>query len=230
MSDGNGSGGDLTYWRSEAEKWRARANKRERIIADLNRDLAAARETITANEQAAAEWESTLGDLEQRIEATEQYATMPPDEKDKSIADLRRQLATRDRRDEWAKAVGDRLAPGVPLEDLWAKAEYEPGDDPADEATITEAVGKARDRAPYLFKPDADAAGDTQGGADAPRATATPAPRPVVSSGGGQGAPDRTPRRVTYTRAEVKTPGWQHKRPELAEAMTAGTAVMVDPR
>jgi hypothetical protein len=230
MSD-NGAG----YWKAESIKHERRARKLrdekgelERAIGEIGRAMKldgastgdVLRQLREHVETAEKEWPAMLDELEELRGQRESLA------KDPVVAELKKQLATRDRRDEWKGYLKDALVDGVPVEDLWAKAGYEPADEALSEDQYTELVGKAREAAPYLFKPPAGA------GEAADAAKASPgngqAKRPAAGLGGGQGAPDRGRLRVTYTREELMQPGWQKRRPELVEALQAKTAVLAE--
>ncbi len=144
-----------------------------------------------------------------------------PDEQAATIADLRAQLAARDRRDEWRGAIDGKLADKVSVDEVMAKAGYKPDGKALTAEQITELVGKAREAAPYLFKAEGQEPSDAPNGA-------TNAGRLSQGPGGSQGSPDKSSSRVTYTKDEVSRPGWQQARPELVEALQKGSATLVE--
>jgi hypothetical protein len=219
------------YWKTESIKHERRYRRvrdekqalEERLskifgVASVEDAISQAAELVKV---ASTEWKQTREELES---LREQVKT--PDEWKTKAEEVQKALATRDRRDEWSQHVKDQLADGVPIEDIWAKAGYEPGDEPTTPEQINELVGKARDAAGYLFKPPASAGGAPSGAQT--QANGTPK-RPVSGLGGGQGTPDRAALRMSYRRSDV-APGtnWQKSKPELVQAIRDGTAELVD--
>lgn len=145
MSDEN-SGPFLLRRISELERQVAEANaeaKKRRIekkaVAKEAEDLRAERDALAKEREAL---QASPGEWQRKAE------------------ELQKQVRVRDHRDAWHAAIGDMLNEKVPLEEVWSKLKYEPGDQIPTSQEIKEQVKAARDAAPYLFRQE----------------TATPAP------------------------------------------------------
>lgn len=65
---------------------------------------------------------------------------------------LQKELRTRDHRDVWTKTIGEDLQDKVPLEEIWSKIGYQPGENVPSEHEIKQQAKAAREVAPYLFR------------------------------------------------------------------------------
>jgi hypothetical protein len=165
-----------------------------------------------------AELTSKLQEYESKFKAA-------PDEKDATITELQGKILERDHRDAWNKVIGSELHDKASVEKLWREVEYKPEGEP-DPAKITEWVGKAKEAAPYLFRPT-DPAGKAGGPASNGASQVRREPLKVTDSDG-RGARDRTAGPSTYRRSDVQEPGWESKNKELAQAIRSGEATLVD--
>ena len=193
---------ELAETRAESKKRRL---EKKRLQADLDA-LKAARDALT----------SDLASWKEKAEAD-------PDAWQVRYEDLARQVRARDHKDAWTAAIGRDLAEKVPVEKVWAELGYQPGAELPTPAEIVEQAGRARDAAPYLFKP-----------ASAPEATAsrdaTQAPRARLTVGMDAGRGDRvTGTEKLYVReSQLKDPRFTlpHTR-ALAEASRTGNLVVL---
>ena len=111
-----------------------------------------------------------------RLAQEREAASATPGEWQQKAEDLQKQLRSRDHRDAWLGAIGDQLGAKVPIEEVWAKLKYEPGDQVPTAEQIREQAQAARDAAPYLFS-EGRGSGQT-----------APAGAQQTSSGNGQGS------------------------------------------
>lgn len=171
--------------------------------------------------ETAEGWDTVLD----RLEGYEQQA-LSPDDKDRRIAELQGEIATGAHRRAFD---GVKLAEGATLDDLWTKLEYKAEGD----APTADQVAAMLESAPrYLLAPAEGAssapstarASTPPAGATQPASQAPIAPASRGAFGGSRGVRDLSPAAVSYTRDEIRAPGWEQKRPELVAALSAGTA------
>lgn len=112
------------------------------------------------------------------------------------------------------------LAEGVTLDDAFKVLGFDPGSADLDTLNPDELATTWRTAKPGLFKPAPSGGSQAQNGQ---QRQALKIETPV-----GRGAPDKTTSQVTYTRADLKRSDWQTTRPELAAAIKAGTAELID--
>lgn len=185
-------------------------NKRRKERA---RELAKQVEELTprleASEKAAKDWQSR--------------AESRPGEQADRIRDLEAQLRGRDVRDKidsHVRSLKDvALADGVDVAKMMKAAGFDPSADGSESVDPAELVGRLRSSDPYLFKPLA-----ATNAAVAPHG----AQRPTLQVGVpvGRGESDKAAAAVTYTRDELKSPGWADRRPELKAALARGEALL----
>lgn len=199
----------------------------EAMIAELTRQLIEERakvKEVTAEakghrlKRKAAE--GKLSEATKRIESLEgevhkfkTKADEPPTDKDAEIERLRGEVRTRDHRDAWGP-VKDQLHDKVTLEKVWSEIGYKPGDKTPTAEQVAEQVAKARETAPYLFKPAVDGQ-EAPRGAQADRDSAVLPPGPGFARGG-------SPNDVgffTVRRADLNNQDWMERnQTKLAEA------------
>lgn len=197
----------------------ARKEKKE-IKAQFD-ELSAKYETDTKG------FDSEKTELAKKVEEYEAKFKAAPDEKDATIGELKAKLLERDHRDAWKDAIGSELHEKASVEKLWREIEYKPDGDP-DPAKITEFVSKAKESAPYLFRPT-DPAGQAGGAHQTSTSQAKPkAPLTVASGDGGRGARDTSSGTVRISRSEMQEPGWMSKDKAKAAAFKAGDYTLVD--
>jgi hypothetical protein len=151
------------------------------------------------DEKAALETRATSAETERDTLKTT-VANLPTEQADE-IKRLKGDLQARDHRDAWS-AVKDQLNDKVSIEKVWAEIDYKPGDKLPTPEQIQEQLGKARESAPYLFKP-ADAAGPAHGATVTPAESALP-PGP----GYARGNPSNDAGAFTVRRSDTQNPDW----------------------
>lgn len=188
--------------RAESKNHRLKKNKSAEELANAQKQI----EALTAERD---QWKS-------KAEAS-------PKEVQAKLDETLAQLRERDHRDAFAGELKDQLADKATILDLWDKIDYRPGEALPKPEQITELVGKAREAAPYLFRP-ADSTSATD-----PRGSTQPPKQPLNGAqGGGRGDLDTASKaRVTYTREDISRPDWMTANPRLAEALREGRAVPV---
>lgn len=150
-----------------------------------------------------------------------------PTEQTKRITELESQIRGRDFRDAFRAAARTANVNEAHIDDLFTLSGLKPPEsgDIKPEG-FTEFLTAAATSKPWAFATaDANANPPASGGSTAgtlPGATPK-APPP----GAGRSASSPPTAQVRYTSAEVATPGWQARRPELVEALKAGAAVRV---
>lgn len=224
LSEANAKNTKLQVALREARRERQAAlDEAQKVRSELD-------ETISNVEAAFANFDTEKGSLESQVKELAAKLESNPSELQGKIDELTGQIRTRDFKDAWKSVIGDTLQDKVSIEDLWSKAGFDPAKhegDSIDNAAIAELLGKAKDAAPYLFRaapPGSEKPGDpgkSQGSQLVREALTTPnhPSRGVRDSASGQ---------ITYTKRDIQTPSWEKARPELAEAMANGTAVLVD--
>lgn len=203
---------EITRLSGLLERANAESARRKDQLRAARKDLDEIRPKLEAAEKGVAEWqaraESRPSEQAERIKALESQL------RGRDVVDrLRATLASTD---------GISLAKGVDVGKILMIAGVDPSADGSDKIDLTELVGKVRETDPYLFAPPAGATNSAAalGGAQKQALQVT---APV-----GRGAPDTPVNPVRYTRAELRDPGWQQTRPELAKAIAAGNAVLVE--
>jgi hypothetical protein len=187
---------------AEAKKRRLSSRKLQAECDALKAEretLAAERDTLkTTVETAPSEWRAKYEDLSQ-------------------------QVRTRDHRDAWARVLGDQLAAKVPVEEVWSKLGYRPGDELPTEQQIKEQAGTVRETAPYLFQTaSATDAPDPRGSQRAAGGTLE------VGLDAGRGAPDKGTEKLYVRESQLKDPRFALPNTKaLAEASRAGNLVVL---
>ena len=115
------------------------------------------REWMKERDELRASRESSAKELEEA-------RSRPTDEWQTKYEEVRKEVWNRDHRDAWKPVISEKLVDGVPLEEIWSKIGYSPGEATPTPAQILEHMEKARAVAPYLFRVD----GTTKGGSPAP--------------------------------------------------------------
>ena len=203
---------EITRLSGLLERANAESARRKDQVRAARAELDEIRPKLEAAEKGAAEWRS-------RAEAQ-------PSAHAERIKILESQLRGRDVVDKLratlAATDGITLAKGVDVGKILMIAGVDPSADGSDKIDLNELVGKIRETDPYLFTPPAGATNSAAapGGAQKQALQVT---APV-----GRGAPDTPANPVRYTRSELREPGWQQTRPELAKALAAGNAVLVE--
>lgn len=168
-------------------------------------------------------------DLTTRLQAAETerdtlkttVANLPTEQADE-IKRLKGDLQARDHRDAWGTIKG-QLNDKVSIEKVWAEIDYKPEGKPPTPEQITEQLGKAREAAPYLFRP-ADAAETAHGATVTPAESALP-PGP----GYARGNPSNDAGAFTVRRADTQNPDWMAtNQGKLAAASAEGRLRWVD--
>jgi predicted nuclease with TOPRIM domain len=177
-------------------------NKDRRIkLRDLRTEIESVRK---AAETATAE-----------AEALRAKAGADPASADDRVKALEAQLKARDVRDAFSAV---ELAPGIKVEQVFKFFDVDPNT-----VDVTKAVELAkgwREAAPGLFKQAAETVAVAPGGATGQALD--------LGHLAGRGSRDKDARTVTYTRAEVAQAGWQHRRPELVQALKDGSATLYE--
>lgn len=204
------------------------------LIADLNRRISELTNELATTRaeskqrrlklrDALAENEQLKTQLDETLDAAEQWksqAEASPGEH----ADRLKALEAENKGLKLRGKFGDlKLSPGLELDDVMGLMKFDPSQ--VDLETFDpEATVKAwREAKPGLFAGDAAASGKP-----APDGAKRPALTLKVETPTARGVPDRTVSRVTYSREELKRSNWQQTRPELVEALRAGTAELID--
>jgi hypothetical protein len=209
----------------------AEINRLNSLISQRNDEAAGFRKKASALkkevEAFSVEREKSAADLKAALAEAEEWktkSTSSPDEWKAKAEEASAKLIARDHRDAWKTAVGDQLHDKVAVEKLWNEIGYQPGEAIPTPEQITEQISKAREAAPYLFKPVGSS----------PAVASVEATQAAVAlantgqaQGGGRSASDTSVARVTYSLSEVARSGWQRSRPELQTALANGTAVCV---
>lgn len=239
----------ITTLQSQLSAVQSESAGRDKEIKDLRRerrDLKAQMETIEADAKAKYDelmeqvnqevttWETEKAAIAKERDDLQARLSAAPQEKDAEIAQLKLGLRTRDFRDEFAKAVGDkapdgsRLADGWSIDDLWHFGGFDPrAVETLDPAQINELIGKVKESKPGLFAVSRDAPGT--GAAPQQNGASQRAARPPlrVDEPPSRGARDGSAGQVTYNKREIAVPGWEKRRPELYEAISTETAVLL---
>ncbi len=131
---------------------------------------------------------------------------------------IEQQLRVRDHRDVWLKVVGESLNEKVPLEEVWGKIKYQPGENLPTETEIRSQVKVARDVAPYLFRQESEPVKSAPAGAQPPSK-----PTSQVPFEASRGAPDMGISRVRVLRSDMQNAGFMmtHTK-QIAEAQRKG--------
>ena len=199
----------------EAAKYRHQKARLADKVKELEAALAETKGSLTKATK-------DLGTAATERDALKEAATKAPGEQAAELERLKGELKTRDAKDAWSKAVGAELADKADVADVWAKAGYTPGDKPPTPEQITELVGKAREAAPYLFKP-ADAKSEARPG------TGDAAQRFQPGPGAGRGTPDTSTSRFVVRRSDFSDARWMHaNQAKVASASADGSLVLVD--
>lgn len=204
----------------ERDGYKAEAKERRLKLKRLTEDHAAEVERLTAE---LAELQEAVVSLDDERQEIEQQLETDPDGLRQQITELQGQIKLRDVKDRFAD-LKPQLADKVDLDKLFSIAGFDPsGVEDLDGLNPDELVGQWREAAPYLFKP-AETATHAPGGAT----KAERQPLRVAETTAGRGARDTTSARVTYSKAEIRRPGWERARPELRDAIESGEAVCLD--
>jgi hypothetical protein len=174
--------------------------------------------------------------LKQLIEASDQVETMSaelttlksqsgkPDDKDKTIQELTGQLRQRDFRDAFraeatkAGVKSEMVDKLLKLSDLTPPSEGE-----IKPESFAEYLAAAKTSDGWAFG-ETPSAGASVNGTSQSNGQAVSQPPP----GAGRSASAPSVGQVRYSNADINQAGWQKSRPELVQALKAGTAVLTD--
>lgn len=178
------------------------------------RDRSAEVETIKAQ----------IADLTKERDALKASLDSAPATADERVKALEAQIRHRDVRDAFRSAP---LAPGIKIDQIFKFFDVDPAT--VDMTKAEELVKGWREAAPGLFRTSDDGQSQTQAQAAPGGATQGQGGRSALDLThlAGRGGRDNGPQPATYTRAEVAQAGWETQRPELAAALKAGTAKLV---
>ena len=145
-------------------------------------------------------------------EVAESAAT--PDEWKSKYEDVLQQVRKRDHRDAWVPVAKPQLVDGVPIEEIWSKIGYSPGEEIPGPESINERLSAAKKAAPYLFKPDGAglAHSATADPSERGHGVGVPPERARLSvppgMGFSQGSRQAVPGEFVVTKTQLQTPGF----------------------
>ena len=224
----NGARKDLKRSSESADTAAAELAKAQKKYQTDLESLAKDRDEFKAKLDSAPKADD-LAKLTNEIETWKSKATAAPDDKDATISELQNKIRSRDFRDEFTKHIGDNLAPGFSVEDLWHYAEFDPAKVEAlDDKAISEVVGKVRQAKPGIFAPPAATGNSGTQTTTSGTAQGTARQPLKVAAEAGRGARDTASGQVSYRLSDLRSPTWQKDNPTLAKAMQDGNAVPLD--
>src|ERR1700687_830548 len=141
-----------------------RISERECALVEANADAKKRRIQFRDASKELAETKERLEQLGRDRDTLQKS----PSEWQKKYEAAEQQLRVRDHRDAWLSVVGESLNEKVPLEEVWSKIKYQPGENLPTESEIRSQVKVARDAAPYLFRQESDPAKPAPAGAQPP--------------------------------------------------------------
>lgn len=166
-------------------------------VGRLNKEAKDRRISGGKAKKLAEDLEKQVADLTRDRDEWKGKATAAPGELQATVDRLTGQLRERDHGDAWKAAVGDQLADKVGVRKLWQELQYTPGESVPTPEQIAEQLGKAREAAPYLFRPAAEPAAADPGGSQQP-----PARPPLgAAPAGGRGDRDTAASKVLRVKA-----------------------------
>lgn len=203
---------------SELEQLVHRANEESRKRKVVNRKLVTEMEELRKSH---AESQRELEEIRAR----------PADEWQAKYESVRREVWKRDHRDVWNANINGKLVDGVPLEEIWSKIGYEPSEQPPTAERIAEQLERARQVAPYLFRPAQT--GGTPGRAPTPIPPAGGQPEartrlsvPIDLSRGGRSS---GPTELVITKSQLQDPNFfRNNRKAIIEAQKNNSLVVTN--
>lgn len=206
-------------------------------ISDLESEIHATRTEAKKYRLRGKATTKELEDLKVRyaeVEKTIEESRANPDPWQAKYQEIQKQLWSRDHRDAWTPVARERLVDGVPIEEIWSKIGYTPGDRVPDSDAIVEHLAKAQKAAPYLFRAAGTATQaptatpeSLEGAQDDTNARGRLAIPPGM--GLGRGARSSGPTELVIKRSQLQTPGFYHQnKKSITEADRNGTLVVID--
>lgn len=200
-----------------------------RRVADLERELAETRAESKKHRLAKRDLQKQMEEVSQGFKALDgehkalkERALAAPGTLAAEVERLKGEIRTRDHKDAWS-SIKDQLNEKVSVEKVWAEIGYQPGDTPPTPDQIKEQLGKAREAAPYLFKPAGETPAPAPGGAQQPPA------RLNVGLEAGRGAPDTRTEKLYVRKSQLQDPGYAMSNSKsLGEAAKAGNLVILE--
>lgn len=210
----------LTKAAGQAKERKVALEKLQTRIAQMESEHKAA---LEAKDAELAELQEAVVALDDEREEIQHRLETTPDEMRAEVDRLTGELRVRDVRDKFSD-LKEKLQDGVKLDQLFKYVDFDPGsvEDPAS-LDVEGMVKQWQEAASPLFKQ----AENRPEGAVAPKREQA-APLKVADGLPGRGARDTASSRVTYTKAEIRRPGWERTRPELRDAIESGEAVCLD--
>ena len=170
--------------------------------------------------EATTELESLRGrvaSLTSEVDGLKTRAEANPASADDRVQALEAQIKARDVKDAFA---GVKLAPGIKVDQVFKFFDVDPNGLDLATLKVDDLAKGWREAAPGLFESTTETVEAAPGGAKGQSLD--------LGHLVGRGGRDTGLKSVTYTRAEVAQAGWQQKRPELVEALKAGTAQLAE--
>ncbi len=194
---------------------------------ELKRELETAQKRIAELESTSAK---QAKDLQASLDAAiaerdtlQAKITATPNELAAKNAELAGEIRKRDFRDAFRESVGDQLAQGATIDDLWYAASFDPSKVEAlDAAQIGELVGKAKEAKPFLFATEAPGNGAVPNGTSQTAKAVLPSLRTAAEPS--RGARDTSPGRVTYRASDLQDPAFGVKNKAIMKAIASGEA------
>lgn len=180
-----------------------RISELERALVEANAEAKKRRLQVKASTKELTELRQEREQLAKEREALKSS----PSEWQAKAESLQKELRVRDHRDAWTKIVGEELNDKVPLDEVWSKIQYQPGENVPSESEIRSQVKAARDAAPYLFRQTSESGTPAPAGAQqAPKATSGQASQ--VPFDASRGDRDMGQRRFVVRQSEMQNAGW----------------------
>jgi hypothetical protein len=191
-----------------------RISELERALVETNAEAKKRRIQLRDANKALAEFKAGHEQFAKDREALQKS----PSEWQAKYEAIEQQLRVRDHRDAWLKVVGESLNEKVPLEEVWSKIKYQPGEGVPTEAEIKSQVKAARDVAPYLFRQESEPAKSAPVGAQPPSKLTSQVPFEAS-----RGAPDTGLSRFKVLRSDMRNADFMmtHSK-QIAEASKKG--------
>lgn len=189
-------------------------------ITQLTRQLASRKEQVRRLKGEIETLTKERNDLAtERDSLNTKISEFEPSVMDRELARLKTELKVRDIREKF-RIVEGQLGDKVTLDKLFKYHDFNPADADLESLDVDGLVTGWRDAAPALFR--------SSGGHPESTPDGEKGPALVTGLPNGRGMPDMKSGRVTYTREDVRSSGWQQRRPELVEAIRRGEAELID--